>query len=204
MTILARTNTSVRSSRTVTSAYHFCMENRLTKRLFSDLVPKNSQVVNLKNPDLDWSGESIRSVDFMDSWSVFGFHQKTQNPLLDSGTRFVFSQKNAPWDFRHIPTLALKCLFAVTREGLKSWSHLGYACNYENLKHLSLNDDIKLTQERTGIVPCQCVTQEHVNKDKERDEPLFCRIHVLTLHSWLPLSLKKENLKRNSREGQKW
>ena len=45
---------------TVAVAYHFCMENRLSKILFSNPFPKNAEVVNLKNPDLDL----IRSIRF--------------------------------------------------------------------------------------------------------------------------------------------
>ena len=60
--------------------HHFCSENRLPKIFFQILSQKSAQFVNLRNPDLGWSQESTQSVDFMDSWSVFGFSQK--NPPL--------------------------------------------------------------------------------------------------------------------------
>ena len=41
-----------------------------------------------------WSEESTPSVDFMDSWSVFGFAQKTQNTFLDSEIHiWIFPKK---------------------------------------------------------------------------------------------------------------
>ena len=39
--------------RRVHVVYHFCMENRLSKILFSNPFRKNAEVMNLKNPDLD-------------------------------------------------------------------------------------------------------------------------------------------------------
>ena len=56
------------------------------KDFFQILFQKNTQIVNLKNPDL--------GLDFMDSWSVFGFAQKTQNSFLDSEIRiWIFPKK---------------------------------------------------------------------------------------------------------------
>ena len=42
---------------TLAVVYHFLMENRLSKILFSNPFPKNAEMVNLKNPDLHliWS-----------------------------------------------------------------------------------------------------------------------------------------------------
>ena len=38
--------------------------------------------------------KSTLSVDFMDSWSVFGFAQKTRNPFLDSEIQiWIFPKK---------------------------------------------------------------------------------------------------------------
>ena len=44
-----------------------------------------------------WSEESTLSVDFMDSWSVFGFaKKKPKNPFLDSETRiWIFPEKRS-------------------------------------------------------------------------------------------------------------
>ena len=58
----------------------FVRKTACQKYFFQILSQKSAQFVNLRNPDLGWSQESTQSVDFMDSWSVFGFSQK--NPPL--------------------------------------------------------------------------------------------------------------------------
>ena len=78
--------------------YHFCSENRLSKILFSNPFPqkrsdcesqKSRFRFDPKNPPL--------SVDFMDSWSVFGFVKKTRKiRFWIRKYGFGFSQKNAP------------------------------------------------------------------------------------------------------------
>ena len=75
----------------------FFRKTACQKYFFQILSQKNAQIVNLKNPDLDL----IRripppppSVDFMDSWSVFGFAENTQNTFLDSEIRiWIFPEK---------------------------------------------------------------------------------------------------------------
>ena len=61
----------------------------------------------------NWSEESTLSVDFMDSWSVFGFAQKTQNPFLDSEIRIWIFPKNAPKLNPHM----------ASRPGFEPWPH---------------------------------------------------------------------------------
>ena len=58
---------------------HFCSENRLSKILFSNPFPK-------KCSDCESQKSTHQSVDFTDSWSVFGFalQKKTQYLFLDS------------------------------------------------------------------------------------------------------------------------
>lgn len=93
VTIMARTNGSVRRSWTVTVVCHFCMENRSSKILLSYLFPKKT---------FRWwiwkiwtwisSEESTRIVDFMNSWSVsVRFHQEN--------AKSVFGFRNPDLDF---------------------------------------------------------------------------------------------------------
>ena len=76
--------------------YHFCSENRLSKILFSNPFPKKTlrRLWISKIRIWIWSEESTPSVDFMDSWSVFEFAQKTQNTFLDSEIHiWIFPKK---------------------------------------------------------------------------------------------------------------
>ena len=46
----------------------FWLRNLLVKNsFFKSFPPKNAQIVNLKNCNLDWIQESTQDVDFMDS-----------------------------------------------------------------------------------------------------------------------------------------
>ena len=64
----------------------FFEKNRLSEILFSNPFPKKTLRLWISKIWICiWSEESTLSVDFMDSWSVFGFAPpKTQNPFLDS------------------------------------------------------------------------------------------------------------------------
>ena len=71
----------------------FFSKNRLSKTLFSNPFPpkKTLRLWISKIRIWIWSEESTLSVDFMDSWSVFGFAQKN--------VKSVFGFGNPDWDF---------------------------------------------------------------------------------------------------------
>ena len=74
--------------------FYFFSKNRLTKILFSNPFPKNAQIVNLKNPDLDL----IRRVWILWIHDPFlDLPKKRQNSFLDSEIRiWIFPKKSAP------------------------------------------------------------------------------------------------------------
>ena len=83
--------------------YHFCSENRLSKILFSNPLPKNVQIVNLKlrigfdpkNPPrvlILWIHDPFLDLPPKNAKSVFGFG----NSDLD------FPQKKDPYMSRHV------------------------------------------------------------------------------------------------------
>ena len=59
----------------------FFSKNRLSKILFKSF-PKNAQIVNFKNPDMDLIRRIHPECGFYRFMIRFGFAQKTQNPLL--------------------------------------------------------------------------------------------------------------------------
>ena len=76
------------ANKLVTVVYHFCMENRLSKKIFSDLVPKERSGgeshksgfgFDLKNPPGVWI--------FWIHDPFLDFIEKPQNPFLDSEIR---------------------------------------------------------------------------------------------------------------------
>ena len=70
----------------------FFSKNRLSKILFSNPFPKNRSDCESQKSGFGFqSEESTLSVDFMDSWSVFGFAQKN--------VKSVFGFGNPDWDF---------------------------------------------------------------------------------------------------------
>ena len=70
----------------------FFSKNRLSKILFSHPFPKKTLRLSISKIRICiWFEESTLSVDFMDSWSAFGFAQKN--------VKSVFGFGNPDWDF---------------------------------------------------------------------------------------------------------
>ena len=76
----------------------FFSKNRSSKVLFSNPFPKNAQIVNLKNPDLDLIRRIHPEGGFCGFMIRFWICQKkNKNAFLDSEIRiWIFPQKNAP------------------------------------------------------------------------------------------------------------
>ena len=86
----ARTNVSVTSSRTVTVVCHFCMENRSSKILFSDLFPKTRSGGESQKFEFRFDKKNHDPfLDFSD-FTVFGFHRKKSKILFFD---FIFIPK---------------------------------------------------------------------------------------------------------------
>ena len=76
----------------------FFFEKPLVKNTFFKSFPKKTLRFWISKIWIYiWSEESTLSVDFMDSWSVFGFaKKKPKNPFLDSETRiWIFPEKRS-------------------------------------------------------------------------------------------------------------
>ena len=70
----------------------FFSKNRLSKIRFSNPFPQKTLRLSISKIRICiWSEESTLSVDFMDSWSAFGFAQKN--------VKSVFGFGNPDWDF---------------------------------------------------------------------------------------------------------
>ena len=75
----------------------FFLKNRLSKILFSNPFPKKRSDCESQKSRYVLSEESTLSVDFMDSWSVFGFAQKKRKSVFGFGNPDLdFPKKTHP------------------------------------------------------------------------------------------------------------
>ena len=82
---------------TASIVHYFCSENRLSKILFFKSFSKKRSDCKSQTPDWIWSEESTQTVDFMDSWSVFGFApQKRKIRFWIRKFGFGFSPQKGP------------------------------------------------------------------------------------------------------------
>ena len=75
-------------SRTVAVVYHFAWETARQKYFFQILSQKNSEVMNLKNPDLDLIRSILLECGYFGLMIRFWiFAKKRQNPFSDFPTK---------------------------------------------------------------------------------------------------------------------
>ena len=78
--------------------FFFFAKNRLSKILFKSFPKKTLRLWISKIRIWIWSEESTLSVDFMNSWSVFGYAQKHSKSVFGFGNPYLdFPEKTHPY-----------------------------------------------------------------------------------------------------------
>ena len=107
----------------------YFFEKPLVKNTFFTSFPKKTlRLWILKIWICIWSEESTQSVDFMDSWSLFGFAQKNSksvfgfgNPDLDSENRIWIFQKKRTLTFMSLLMESVRKVIADCVGYLRPW-----------------------------------------------------------------------------------
>ena len=120
--------------------FFFFAKNRLSKILFKSFPKKTLRLWISKIRIWIWSEESTLSVDFMNSWSVFGYAPKTLKiRFWIRKSVFGFSRKNAPLPYIHVSSNGVskksncwlcRVLTTLTTESaLVSWKQVTWTCH---------------------------------------------------------------------------
>ena len=116
----------------------FFAKNRLSKILFKSFPKKTLRLWISKIRIWIWSEESTLSVDFMNSWSVFGYAQKHSKSVFGFGNPYLdFPEKTHP--YIHVSSNGVskksncwlcRVLTSLTTESaLVSWKQVTWTCH---------------------------------------------------------------------------